>query len=623
MATDFNKMKVVELKSELKRLGLPQNGLKAELVARLEAAASESDVAPGAEDETIPAAGDEDVGSPKDEEPSVEPEAEPEAVVATESSPMEAQTADAPVGEPSPNATVPIAADSTLPITTTDLAALNLQPQALLPPSPSNGTPLKPTEIIQDSQKRKRRSLSPPPTAGDIAQKRAKVDNNESEAKLESLDVYNDNNKDEGSEEVRGTAQEAADVEMDNTEVALPAETNTNQEIAPEAFQQISAQDESSNGHQTDDIMQQDPKQPSHSYEDTPMAETEHDVEPSIHSATSALYIKNFMRPLRPQAVQDHLVGLATPPGLNIDDEVIVNFYLDTIRTHSFVVFNSISAASRVRTALHNRIWPDETNRKALWVDFIPPESFNDWVDMEQSSSGGRGSANRYEVVYVDDRDGNVTARLEESGGALPAAKPPPPSLPERKLSIPTGPSRGLTGIEGAPLGPRGFQGGGRLPAQPSRPEIAGDYKTTTTLPAIAYKPVADELVDRRLASIRAAKSKDYDRASDTKKEYKRYFFERGDLLVDRGPEIFLGIRPPHRERERRRDHDRGGERPRGGRRGRRGPRGDASMSMPMPHGVPRGGDRYRGAAADYDDGPRYGDTRGGDRYGRNSHGRY
>lgn len=572
MAKDYNKLKVVELKAELKRLGLPQNGLKADLVARLEEfeSGANSDLANAPETATEK----EDIAAKDVDDKKAAPEAEG---LPKNASPLKPSTETA-------TAITPIAD-----------ANSDLQPSSVL-------TPLRSIESQEDSQKRKRRSITPPPADIDV-RKRAKKDVGEN---IEASGMISLNA--EETEELRTEKPQATDLNMHDAEEDIARETETahdkenNEMSESERFQE---------GNQTDATIPDQGKQQAQSFSDDAM-DIERDVEPSIHPATSALYIKNFMRPLRPQTVQDHLLDLATPAGYDLNYGTISNFYLDTIRTHAFVVFDSVSAASRVRTSLHNCVWPDETNRKTLWVDFIPPEMFNMWVDTEQSSGGGRGSTNRYEVLYDDDGDGNVTARLEECGAAPVATKPPPPPQQERKPSIPTGLSRGFVGIEGAPLGPRGFQQGGRSHVQPNRLGRM-DCKATQTHPPLNWKPVSEELVERRLSAIKAAKAP-YDR--DFGKEYKRYFFENGDVLVDRGPEIFLGIRPPYRERERRREQQLGGERRRGG--GGGGRRNGRRAPIPMPHGVPRGGDRYRGTApsSTYDERPRYSDDRGGIRGG-------
>ncbi|KAI1416717.1 hypothetical protein F5Y13DRAFT_152927 [Hypoxylon sp. FL1857] len=582
MATEWNKLKVVDLKAELKRLGLPQNGLKADLVARLEAADSERATSQPSEEaieEAQDVNGDSQlqestkVSDATESNPNDEPPKQPEAE--TE---VEAEAAQAESDTPAPAVT---------------------ESQPALAPSSSGATPLQPTEVLQDSQKRKRRSLSPAPSADEVARKRARQDDRDTRddhvADLIREDV---NEAVAGKLEGEDLTQAPSDVEMQGARDVAPVDRERDDDIA-RSSPADNVHAESQNGHATEVVVDSSEPNFDEPHEDKPReeerytahsTEIERDVTPSTHPATSALYIKNFMRPLRPQTVKDHLLDLARPVGAPIEDGTLVDFYLDTIRTHAFVVFDTISSASRVRTALHNRVWPDETNRKALWVDFMPPERFAEWVDKEQASSGGRSSTNRYEVVYDIDEDGNVTAKLEEFDSAAVAPKQAPPApepQPERTQSIPTGPSRQFSGIEGAPTGPRGFQGG-RAPAMhPSRlGRLEQPGQQTRTFPVVTYQPVPDELVRRRLDVIAAAKTKDLGR--DFGKEYKRYYFENGDTLVDRGPEIFLGIRPPHRERERQRDQRR--EPPRG----RRGGRRRGGGGMPIFHGVPRGGDRFR-----------------------------
>ncbi|KAL7627657.1 hypothetical protein AAE478_001850 [Parahypoxylon ruwenzoriense] len=583
MATNWNKLKVVDLKAELKRLGLPQNGLKADLVARLEAAGSEG-AASQTSDPPTEESHDDVNGEPEQQQQQQQQET---ATEATESDHPTESTGQAEA-EVEVEAT-PAVRDATL---ATGVAENQATPAL---PSPS-ATPLQPTEVTQDSQKRKRRSLSPPPSADEVARKRAKQENQDSQETHVMDSSLEKSDQAEPLKETRENPIRApVEVEMEGTkdEGLVELKDKHDSGVAQPSPPDNSHQDKQ-NGQLSEVVVndtQATLEEPHTNEPPTPReqpytmhpAEIERDVEPSIHPATSALYIKNFMRPLRPQAVKDHLLDLATPVGSPPDDTTIVDFYLDTIRTHAFVVFDTISAASRVRTALHSRIWPDETNRKALWVDFMPPERFADWVDMEQASTGGRGSTSRYEVMYGNDDEGNVIARLEECDGAHPAQKQAPPMSapqPERKPSIPTGPSRSFPGVEGAPLGPRGFQPG----RGPRVSRLDQSSLSTRAYPSVTYQPVSDELVRRRLDAIAAAKTKDQDR--DFGKEYKRYYFESGDVLVDRGPEIFLGIRPPYRERERERERRRDQGRGRRGGRPRRG--------MPIFHGVPRGGDRFR-----------------------------
>ncbi|KAK8106203.1 uncharacterized protein PG998_003330 [Apiospora kogelbergensis] len=646
MATDYNKLKVVDLRAELKSRGLPTNGLKAELVARLEGAenASANDDGDDAADppttddqEAVPPTQDETDGL---QEPAVQSEAEPENEAVVEDTVVEDAQDNAPAVSEAPTPNGDSTAVASEPTTTMvqdaePLAAPVDPAESSIRPEPSAVS--IPSEDSQDSQKRRRRSTTPAPDADEIARKRAKLVAGEelsTDVVVEDLPVAQEDN-------VPQPEQNEVEMAGNNQNVAEETATAIVDAGRLQDDKLDNNQGDSQNGEQGDLLMpdHQDLEQgrPSparseqqsdtHMEDEEPQpyaAEVERDVEPSIHPATAALYIKNFMRPLRPQQVQDYLIQLATPAGSDLDDRTIVDFYLDNIRTHTLVVFNTTSAASRVRTALHGTVWPEESTRKPLWVDYFPPEMYNDWVDTETAGRGGRGSYRRFEVTYNDNHDGTVETRLEECDAAPAAANAPPSQTSERNMAIPTGP-RGMSGIEGAPLGPRGFQSGGRGPMQSGRLNDRSDAQSTThAFPAIEYIPVPIEIADRRLAAIADAKTKDYDR--DFGKEYRRYFFERGDLLVDRGPEIFLGIRPPHRERERRRGGggggDFGGGRPDGRRRrrgGGGGRRNNRDGPMPMPHGVPRGGDRYRGAASS---GPAF-DDRGGDRYRGNSYGRY
>ncbi|KAI1142419.1 hypothetical protein F5Y05DRAFT_370906 [Hypoxylon sp. FL0543] len=611
MATEWNKLKVVDLKAELKRLGLPQNGLKADLVARLQAAESER-AASQASEEATEEATEEIQDANGDPQPQEESTKVPEVI--------EPSSLDEPPNQPEASTEAARAKwDTPAP------AVIESQPVAA--PLSSDATPLQPTEVSQDSQKRKRRSLSPAPSADEVARKRARQgDLDSQEARVVDSIPQEVDSVTAGKVEGEDLTQAPSDVEMQGAKDEAPIDRERD-DGATQSSPAANAHPESRNGHPTDVVVNDseahlyEPREDKYREEEryvVPPTEIERDVAPSIHPATSALYIKNFMRPLRPQAVKDHLLDLATPVGAPIEEGTIVDFYLDTIRTHAFVVFDTISSASRVRTALHNRVWPDETNRKALWVDFMPSERFAEWVEKEQVSAGGRGSTNRYEVVYDADEDGNVIAKLEEfdSAAAAPKQAPPVPEpLPERKQSIPTGPSRQFPGIEGAPTGPRGFQGGRASAMQGSRlGRLEQPGIQTRAFPVVTYQPVSDELVRRRLDVIAAAKSKDLDR--DFGKEYKRYYFENGDTLVDRGREIFLGIRPPHRERERQRG--RGRDAPRGRPGGRR--RGGGGGGMPIFHGVPRGGDRFRpgdSSGSGANGRSRYADDRGSrrDRY--------
>jgi hypothetical protein len=269
--------------------------------------------------------------------------------------------------------------------------------------------------------------------------------------------------------------------------------------------------------------------------------DTDRVISPAVHPATSALYIRDFMRPLNPAQLKSYLASLATPPSHDTDTDIIVNFYVDPIRTHAFVSLTSVSAAARVRSAIHDRIWPDERTRKPLWADFVPAEKVDRWIEEEQSTTGGRASGKKWEVYYDVDEDRNVTATLQESSTfpRAPIRQPSGPG-PVPFSQPPTKPR----GIEGAPLGPRAATQALRQNVASSLKTLDKLFKATTAKPVLYFQPVSKELANKRLDSIDLATSKKAV-GPPVSGEINRYTFEDGDVLVDRGPEIFPGIRPP------------------------------------------------------------------------------
>ena len=619
-------MKVVELKAELKRLGLPQNGLKAELVSRLEeAAASDGGPAASSEPPAEPFAGTTVTAEINEAQPS-------EDVEAANDTPESARSVSPRQGPPAEEAAT----------TTQDGIADDTPTQTTSTTLVSETPSLPTTEVVQDANKRKRRSTTPPPSE-DAARKRLRPDDLGENPDTSANPVPN-------SEETSTPENEAADNTLTSGADATAEQATITTEKIPEPNEEDSSMkvgaangvDEIGDPHVVDgrgatnttdddglqasamvddgatkeqteahlartDVLDQDQEMRDPRRSPSP----ERDIEPSMHPATSALYIKNFMRPLRPQAVQDHLLELATPASAPLDPSIISSFYLDNIRTHAFAVFTSISTASRVRAALHQRVWPDETNRKALWIDFIPPENVEGWINTEQQARD-KGNMPRYEVTYDRDSDDNITARLEETDGNQTTRRGlvSPVIHADRRPSIPTGPSR-PTGIENAPTGPRNpYSHNGPPTMYADRQDrLDSGFMKTRSSPQILYRPVATELANRRLDCLAQAKDPGYNEVSG--KDYHRYYFERDDVLVNRGPEIFLGIRPPHREKERRELGRMGGganmrDRNFRDRRGGFGPPGGAGGGRrrrrnPRPHGVPRGGDRFRPGGS-YDD---------------------
>lgn len=267
-------------------------------------------------------------------------------------------------------------------------------------------------------------------------------------------------------------------------------------------------------------------------------------VSPAVHPATSALYIRNFMRPLHSGHLQDHLNTLARPSGSTGTEPLIREFHVDNIRTHCLVRFVNTSAASRVRSNLHNRVWPDERTRRPLWVDFVPEEKLKTWIEIQRAAaSTGRGQpATRWEIVFEDERDG-TKAYLQEVGSG-------PPGLTGSKLTQLQNLPRPETavaaaagqGVHGAPSGPRSREIDTRAAAAQAPPSakpvdrgrgfqaLDDLFRSTVVKPKLYYLPVSKSTADKRLDKLDAGRG-----GGRGGNELRKYTFEDA-LLVDRGP---------------------------------------------------------------------------------------
>ncbi|KAF4970810.1 hypothetical protein FZEAL_9967, partial [Fusarium zealandicum] len=171
--------------------------------------------------------------------------------------------------------------------------------------------------------------------------------------------------------------------------------------------------------------------------------------------------------------------------------------------------------------------------------------------------------------------------------GPPPGARPALDSSMKSNDSIPLGP-RGFRDPT-IPTGPRPVRPGtGPGPRPPPINTPGGASKRTQTRPVVHYQPVSEDLARRRLDNMHSFYTADRDR--DIGREINRYSFEDEASFVDRGKEVFEGIRPPHRERGM--DHGRRGGGGGGGRRRGRGgggrPRSDRYLPPPRDGRRPR-----------------------------------
>lgn len=425
-------------------------------------------------------------------------------------------------------------------------------------------------ELLEDSRKRKRRSQSLPPSDVENLQKRAKMDDSrphvdlpeDKEVKVaqdekakqsedtnmadiagvqpsnDNLTTTTDAVMDEGNQ---STAPDTSSGQANVPEPALPDDDISKglEKLQPDTDSPLiqHADEVSSVKHSPTDtrfknLFTGPPKRETTPVWQAPYSDQEdRAVSPALHPATSALYIRDCMRPLHPGNLKAHLIALATPSDSTPDAQVITEFFLDPIRTHCLVGFVNTSAASRVRSSLHNRVWPEERTRRPLWVDFVPDEKIKKWIEVELGASSSRGeAAKRWEVVYEDEEDG-IKAYLQEAG-SNPAAPRPIQRNPF--------PAEVGQGVQGAPSGPRTREAAPR-PSRPGAPPIPDHgkgfqalddlFKFTAAKPKLYYLPVDKYTADKRLDKLDAG------RGGGRGDEMRRYTFEDSNI-VDRGPEF-------------------------------------------------------------------------------------
>lgn len=310
------------------------------------------------------------------------------------------------------------------------------------------------------------------------------------------------------------------------------------------------------------------------------MQERQDAVEAARHPSTSTLYLCNFKRPINQQELKAHITAAAHGAAVPTSEAGPVKlFYMDKIRSHAFVAFQSVAHAARVRSAMHGKKFPSEPQRDPIWVDFIPDDKVEDFIDQESQSqsnfqSGGRGAgiSSRFQVVYRDTETG-VEAVLQDVNPMKQVNRPGistgatnRQSYPQRNASYTTEPTStsaiastvhpdraGFVPQSAANDQRRSPHGRGQEVERPVRrphadhgsgfKELDDLFSSTQAKPRLYFKLPAQELIDDRLAMIRALIPAG---GKSGEPGMKRYTFEQSDgqeEWVDNGPEFGRGWR--------------------------------------------------------------------------------
>ncbi|KAI4637572.1 hypothetical protein J4E83_000389 [Alternaria metachromatica] len=408
------------------------------------------------------------------------------------------------------------------------------RPEFLTVPEPSTTetSRLNTEEVETDSKKRKRRSDTPEMADQEIKAKKHRP----SQEPAPGVHLQED---EDTVMEQRRSEEETAPLANGN-----PSETNDTGSVPagedPPVVETDTRREKKEKASRYKDLMKSNA-------DDTPQEALTDDrpTVPALHPVTSALYIRNFMRPLRLEPLRAHLISLASPPSTSPDPTIVETLFLDVLKSHALVLFSTKTAASRVRASLHGSIWPPEGNRKELWVDFVPDEYVKDWIKEEEDAAAAEKDARankrshnpkRFEVVYPESSDGSVVAVFQEVGSGAPANAPrgPRASADARMPSIQQAP---------APSLPTASSKDTRQNTEASFKTLHDLFCSTEAKPQLFYLPVSDDISDLRLKELDAETSRDWapgqtrkGRGIKTEMKYK-YSFDDDDRVVEVGEE--------------------------------------------------------------------------------------
>ena len=542
---DYESLKVAELRDVLKQRGIPSTGLtrKAQIIEKLR----ENDAAKLAVETEV---------KPADEPVNEEPDAADEAELDKQPPPGNAQL-------------------QTEAIQTTDHAAqpaVSEEPAVVAEAAFTVAQSASDT-TSEDSKKRKRRSATPPPAEKDVAIKKARLEtkgvhlkedaeadpaeeaavaNTETKAKAE--EQYALHKPDNDVKQDDAAPPKAEESPVSKSEEVKPVDGGRD-EVKPQPDQGDAKHKHVENvvleEVKPEEVKPEDDTKPTIS---EPRAATKAALptqtvpisaltdpaagskappgyEP-VHPPSRALYIRPFERPVNEAALKNYLESLAEGLGLHSTSDKVKLLYVDSIKSHAFVILNSEDSAARVLRTLNNSIWPASDKwRKPLKVDYIPEDKAQAWTDTEKRADPRGGKNIRWEVIYKADAKGHVRAFHGEEHKVDTRAASPTTQPSIRRDAV-----AATTTTTTAP------------PALTQRPrsDTQSSFKTIDQLfasvanakPKIYFKEVPEELWRARLRELRRFRSARWDpravRASD---EFRRYTF-RGARLLDTGRHV-------------------------------------------------------------------------------------
>ncbi|KAK9363864.1 hypothetical protein V1504DRAFT_444814 [Lipomyces starkeyi] len=355
---DYSKLKVVELKEELKNRGLSTGGLKKDLVQRLTEADAVGAVEPN---------------EPTEEQAQVTEQAA-EGADASEVEPPRAAPESAKGDQASAQIT-----DSEPEATVTKAADLDKVPQLELKPEPEE--PAK-DEVPEQTLLTDESERPEWPAEAEIKQDSITTEESNPMEVLESSMV------------TKRKASFDAEIE-DSSLKRIKNESRYDQRMAEREPEPSGTAEPTKEEIKVDEKLVTVDRNPN-----TPMEK---------YRPTKSVYMQNFSRPLNIPSLKTHLETVA--------GSKLVKFWIDSIRTHCYAIFESVEAATKVREDIYGQTFPlEEKGRKKLIAEYIPDSKVDEWIAFEE---GDQGRLRKWEVAFGDGLSNDVDTdeiKLIEAG---------------------------------------------------------------------------------------------------------------------------------------------------------------------------------------------------------------
>ncbi|KAI8582326.1 hypothetical protein K450DRAFT_228478 [Umbelopsis ramanniana AG] len=218
----------------------------------------------------------------------------------------------------------------------------------------------------------------------------------------------------------------------------------------------------------------------------------------SISVETNAVYIKGFVRPL----ILRHAEELAKKYG------IVKKFWMDSIKTHCYVIYETVEEASAAHKNIDNIVFPPDTGR-TLHVGSLSESKAEEMIVLEKEAAEKR-----------------IKFDWELAIQALPSVIAPPASS-EEPMATEEIPSSGvrksrLGGIEQVSKQLQRAAAETEKPSNAALPRQSAEsinttslrarsvkvlsldelFQKTKTLPALYFQPVSEEVATKRLESM-------------------------------------------------------------------------------------------------------------------------